>query len=96
MCQEYKKIKDNHNLTGHGIQWKYYNKLLGSRPATRPCISLEALESQPNGPFSDEIDNCNNYSSTSVVDAGISDNLDGRDGWCNRNTYSVQYELSIE
>ena len=38
--QEYKKIKDNHNLTGRGrIQWKYFEKLdkiLGTQPATRP------------------------------------------------------------
>ena len=48
--QEYKKIKDNHNLTGCGrIEWKYFEKLdkiLGIRPATRPQVLLETLDSQ--------------------------------------------------
>ena len=86
--QEYKKIKDGHNLTGHGrTQWKYYDKLdkiLGSRSATRPRVLLETLESQPKEPSSDETnigdledDYNNSHSSTSAADGGISDNLDG-------------------
>ena len=59
--QEYKKIKDNHNLMGCGrIQWKYFEKLdkiLGTRPATRSQVLLETLDSQPqNDPLSDETD----------------------------------------
>ena len=45
--QEYKKFKDNHNLTGRGsIQWKYFKKLdkiFGTRPATRPQVLLDYL-----------------------------------------------------
>ena len=47
--QEYKKIKDGHNQTGRGrTKWKFYdqlNELLGNRPATRPPVVLETLES---------------------------------------------------
>ena len=49
--QDYKKIKDKQNLTGHGrSDWKYFDKLdkiLGARPATRPPVLLETLDSQP-------------------------------------------------
>ena len=49
--QEYKKIKDKRNLTGRGrTAWKYFSKLdeiLGTRPATRPPVLLETLDSQP-------------------------------------------------
>ena len=42
------------------IQWKYFeksDKLLGTRPATRPQVLLETLDSQPpNDPSSDETD----------------------------------------
>lgn len=43
--QEYKKIKDNHNLTGRGrMKWKFYeslNELLGNRPATCPPVVVD-------------------------------------------------------
>ena len=68
-----------HNLTGRGrTQWKYNDKLdkiLGSRPATRPRVLLETLESQPKEPSSDETDigdleddYKNSHSSTSAAD----------------------------
>ena len=42
--QEYKKIKDNHNLTGRGrIQWKYFenlDKILGTRSCSNSSLSL--------------------------------------------------------
>ena len=42
--QEYKKIKDDLNMTGRGrTMWKFYNKLndiLGNRPATHPPVVL--------------------------------------------------------
>ena len=45
---EYKKIKDNHNLTGRGrTEWKFYdclNEILGTRPATPPPVVLETLD----------------------------------------------------
>ena len=59
--QEYKKIKDNHNLMDRGrIEWKYFEKLdkiLGTLPATRPQVLLETLDSQlQNDPLSDKTD----------------------------------------
>ena len=46
--QDYKKIKDKHNLTGRGrTTWKFYeplNEILGTRPATRPPVVLDTLE----------------------------------------------------
>lgn len=80
--QEYKKIKDNHNLTGRGrIQWKFFEKLdkiLGTRPATRPQVLLETLDSQPqNDPSSDETDigeQEDGYNNT--ADDSTLDNLD--------------------
>ena len=49
--QEYKKIKDKRNLTGRGrTEWKFFSKLdeiLGARPATRPPVLLDTLNSQP-------------------------------------------------
>ena len=49
--QEYKKIKDKQKLTGKGrAEWKYFNKLdeiLATRPATRPPVLVETLDSQP-------------------------------------------------
>ena len=57
---------------------------MGLRPTTYPHVSLETLELQPNESSSDETDigdqeddYYNGHSSTSVVDGGISDNLDG-------------------
>ena len=81
--QEYKKIKDNHNLTGRGrIEWKYFEKLykiLGTRPATCPQVLLETLDSQlQNDPLSDETDigeQEDGYNNT--ADDSTLDNLDG-------------------
>ena len=46
--QDYKKIKDKHNLTGRGrTTWKFYeplNEILGTRPATCPPVVLDTLE----------------------------------------------------
>jgi len=80
--QEYKKIKDNHNLTSRGrIQWKYLEKLdkiLGTQPATRPQVSLETLDSQlqndPSGNETDIVEQEDGYNNTSV-DSTL-DNLD--------------------
>ena len=47
MRQEF-KVKDRHNLTGRGrTKWKFYNSLneiLGSRPATRPAVTLDTSD----------------------------------------------------
>ena len=46
--QDYKKIKDKHNLTGRGrTSWKFFeplNEILGTRPATQPPLVLETLD----------------------------------------------------
>ena len=46
--QDYKKIKDKHNLTGRGrTSWKFYeplNEILGTRPATHPQVALDTLD----------------------------------------------------
>ena len=46
--QEYKKIKDNHKLTGRGRRkWKFYdvlNEILGNRPATHPPVVVDTSE----------------------------------------------------
>ena len=54
--QEYKKLKDNHNLTGRGRKkWKFFeslNDILGNRPAMRPPVVLETfplLDTQSRG-----------------------------------------------
>lgn len=47
LCQEYKKIKDGHNMTGRGRTWKFYDKLnniLGNRPATWPPVVLDTAD----------------------------------------------------
>ena len=45
---EYKKIKDNHNLTGRGrTEWKFndcLNEILDTRPAPRPPVVLVTLD----------------------------------------------------
>ena len=47
LCQEYKKIKDNHNQMGTGkTKWKSYvrlNEISGNRPATCPPVILDML-----------------------------------------------------
>ena len=46
--QDYKKIKDKHDLNGWGrVTWKLYeplNEILGTQPATRPAVVLDTLE----------------------------------------------------
>ena len=46
--QDYKKIKDKHNLTGRGrTTWKFYepfNEILGTWPATHPSVVLDTLD----------------------------------------------------
>ena len=48
LCQVYKKIKDQRNLTDRGkTDWKYFSKLveiLAAWPATHPLVLVDTLE----------------------------------------------------
>ena len=50
LCQEYKKVKDKQNLTGHRItEWKFFSKvdeILCAQPAPHPPVLLETLDPQ--------------------------------------------------